>query len=200
MSLKTLEHIQNSLSTITGFQNPLSVAEFIVSSEQNSFLIKESADGADVMICLKPDLIEKISQMKLPKDFQLDLMPDLSIAIEELSHFNTYCSRALKEHEVSAIELEVQAEVDKFGLMLDWAYTKNEEHLREKIFSILFDDFKLGGWVPQSEYSRYEDAHLIARNFCRGLLDKDMNRAEFNKCMQDFFSLQGSEKLTPKVK
>src|SRR5690606_15861498 len=103
----------------------------------------------------------RLAHASLPHDFAFDRLPDLSVAIEELSHFNLYCHRALNDQPISALEMEVQGEVDKFALALQWLEEKNEGHFKDKLFEILFDQVALGSWVDQQERERYEDAHRI---------------------------------------
>jgi hypothetical protein len=134
----------------------------------------------------------------LPQDFDLSEINDLSVVIEELSHFNMYCLRALEKRPVSALELEVQAEIDKFGIFLEWLHQKNEEHLRESVFNQLFGNFKLGSWIPRNEKYRYQEAHQIAKNFCKGVLRNKLSHDEFKAQCRSFFFQPASSKLSPK--
>jgi hypothetical protein len=197
--LEFVHQIQKSLETLNGFSNPHSVEDFIIASDKkNALIVHEQNEEADIAVCLQKKILDKLSQTKLPRDFQLELFPDLSIVIEELSHFNTYCLKAMHLQEVSELELEVQAEVDKFGLALGWLEQRNEQELREKVYDILFKEIHLGDWVENAEADRYQEAHLIAKNFCRKILEADLSAGAAQEKFQEFFLLPRSEKLTSK--
>lgn len=176
----------------------MQVDDFVVTADRNELLIREDTGDLELRICLKDDLLQKLDSLELPHDFRLQTVGDLSIAIEELSHFNTVCLRAIENRKISALELEVQAEVDKFGIFIDWLHQRNENHLKENIFNALFENFQLGHWVAPTEAARYEDAHRIAKNFCRGLLRDDLNHSDFRAKLREFFTEPASSKLSSK--
>ncbi|MBN8554273.1 MAG: hypothetical protein J0L93_02415 [Deltaproteobacteria bacterium] len=197
-NLDFVTQIQSGLETLNGISNPHAAEDFIIASEKrNALLISEIDREADVAICLQKEILQKFSETKLPTDFNLEVFPELSIVIEELSHFNTYCIKATQDESVSALELEVQAEVDKFGLALGWLEQRNEFELREKVYDLLFKEVQIGSWVKDSELARYAEAHLIAKNFCKQILQSGSTVGVQEK-FQKFFALPLSDKLTSK--
>lgn len=194
-NLKTILQIHDHLQQLNGFENPHRIEDFIRESERNELLIRENQEDIELRICLKNDLLKKFGNLELPEDFHLSGLQDFGVLIEELSHFNTYCHRALEEREISALELEVQGEVDKFGLMLEWLHQKNESHLKDIVFDQLFGNFKIGSWVSDSEVYRYQDAHQIAKNFCRGLLNSEFKQTTLRNKLREFFLKPASKKL-----
>ena len=198
-SWNLLKQIQAHWEELNGFQNEHFCQDYVQeSTERNALLVKEVGGEAELLLCIKKDLLDRLSSAELPKDFHLNLLPDLSVVVEELSHFNTFCDRAIKDQEISQLELEVQGEVDKFGVALQWLDQRNEAHLQDEIFRILFDDLRLGGWVSEAEKARYEEAHHIARNFCRQVMDQDLSPKERQKEFRDFFIRPTAEKISIK--
>jgi len=165
---------------------------------ENQILIKEGCDEAEVAILINRDLLNRIRYSTFPRDFTITRLPDLSIVIEEISHFNTYCHKAKIEETVSGLELEVQGEVDKFALSLEYLNERNEENLKHEAFEALFGSYKVAPWVPKEEVRRYEEAHAIARNFCRRLLQGNLKLEERRQEFRDFFNLSTAEKLSLK--
>ena len=179
------------------------MCDFVVPSKQkNAFVVKEAGEGleqeAEVLVCLQEEVLARLANKKFPEDFSLELLPDLSVVIEELSHFNTFCQKAVLDRGISSLELEVQAEVDKFGIALDWLEKRNEAHLRDQVFDTLLGECVLGDWVEPQHESRYRDAHEIARNFCRRVLEKNLQGADLHQELQKFFNLSKDHKLSSK--
>jgi len=199
-SLKILSQIDQRIQNVNGFENEFSFEDFLFVSDenQNALVVKEDQGEASVLLCLQEKIIKRIENKIVPWDFKPELLPDLSIAIEELSHFNTYCKRAAEDREISPLELEVQAEVDKFALALEWLDELNQEKLQDEIFEILFGQCQVGAWVSGSKADRYVDAHRIARNFCRTILQQQLDSHERREKFRDFFSASPADKLSPK--
>lgn len=204
MSFKGLRQVHSDLQRLNGIENPFAVEDFVVASNRNQLLIRENRGSeslepeVELRICLHSELLEKTEGLDLPRDFDLNQLNDLSVVIEELSHFNTYCLRALEQRDITALELEVQGEVDKFGIMVDWLYRRNENHLKTVVFDQLFGDYRLGDWVTEKEIERYRDAHQIAKNFCRSLLKDDLSQNELRSRFREFFAKSADSKLSSK--
>ena len=197
--MKFLKQVQESLESLNGYRMPYAVQDFLVPSKNtDQLLIKESSDEAEVLICLQETRLEKLSKFHFPNDFHLDLLPDLGVVIEELSHFNTYCLSALQNREISSLELEVQGEIDRFGVALDFLHQKNESDLREQVFDLLFSDLQTGAWVKPEDEERYRDAHRLAKNFCRSILERRLEYPQMQQEFRGFFLDSPSRKLAPK--
>jgi len=194
-----LNQIQFSLRDLHNVNNTPSFEEYLVPSQnRNALVVHENGEEAEAVIFLKSELLERFAGASFPEDFKIDLLPDLSIVIEELSHFNTFCQRAFEDRPISALELEVQGEVDKFAVALEWLELRNEEVLQGEIFDCLFGAYKIGDWIPEENRSRYEDAHEIARSFCRSLLHRDLDFNSKRRSFRNFFHKAPSEKLSIK--
>jgi len=195
--MKALKQIHQSLQDLNGIETSLSIMDFVKPTKGlNKVIFQEENEVAEIAVCLNEKLLSRVEDTNLPEDFSLEKLPDLSVVVEELSHFNTYCEKALKDQPVSELELEVQAEVDKFGLALEWLSKRNEDHLKEQVFELLFKEITLGEWVLPDKRALYEDAHLIARNFCRKLMHEDLNHSERRDKFRKFFSKSQSEKFS----
>jgi hypothetical protein len=193
-----LNQIQTQLKTVTSFEHDLLINDFLAPSDaENSLVIRESEEGPEVMVCISEGLLKKFENALMPRDFSQASLPDLSIVIEELSHFNTFCDRIKDDQKISQLELEVQGEVDKFALALEWLEQRNEAHLQDSVFEQIFGSFRVGDWVSQSQRERYLEAHHIARQFCRSVMDQGLTDKHRRAAFQDFFHLPRERKLNP---
>lgn len=191
----SIKEIEDLLCEITGSSHGISSIDFLVPTEsQNAFLVHELNGEADLAVCLKNDVLNQLNERKTHGEFKIEDLSLLSIVVEELSHFNYYCEKALRNLSISPLELEVQAEVDKFAFALNCLEQKNEDQFRDEIFSIMFDEFKLGEWVKEEEKGRYEAAHHIARSFCRKMLSETASRKSDRDWFRAFYRLDSSQK------
>jgi hypothetical protein len=197
--MKPLIQIHKDLQKLNGVNHIFSVMDFVKETDgKNTCIFKENKDDTEALICLNKELLERVNALQLPNDFSFNNVSDVSIVIEELSHFITYCHKAEKDDPISQLELEVQAEVDKFALILSWLSQKNEEDKKHDLFDRLFGDLNLGDWVPLDSQDRYKEAHEIARSFCRSILNNKLNYKDRRKVFQKFFLTPASEKLSVK--
>ena len=86
--------------------------------------------------------------------------------IEGISHFMLLVERARREEPVTLLELEVQAEIDKFVS----ARLHCPEHA-PAIRRALFLDVSLQPGLTPEERSRYREAGRLARAWCDHLTD-----------------------------
>jgi hypothetical protein len=183
-----IDQIDRRLKEINGTSHDFSSLDFIVPTEEKNLLVVSETDkDSELAVCLRKDLLDRLKSSKLPEDFDLELLPDLSIVIEELSHFNFYCESALFNRKLSSLDLEIQAEVDKFAVSLNCLEAQNEFDLRHALFDSLFDDLKMGDWVSEDEKTRYEQAHSVARAFCRQVLEASSSYEKAEEQFKIFF-------------
>jgi hypothetical protein len=88
---------------------------------------------------------------------------DFCLAVEGVSHFIYVALCAAGERHVSALELELQAEVDKFACCLLLQPTSND--LRRR----LFHDVRFAGDLDAAEHDRYRTANGQADRYARVL-------------------------------
>jgi len=195
-SFEGVQRIDEKLKQLTGTKNSLQLLDFLITTQkQNALLVTEDRGEASVAVCLTGELVERLKDQLYPRDFSIDSLSDLSVAVEELSHFNYYCDRAMRNLELTGFELELQAEVDKFIFALDCLHQRNEEDLRDRLFEVMFGSLKLGDWVSPEEEERYQRAHEVARSFCRKLLDQNPDAGGAIRHAQSFYQSSLEEKI-----
>lgn len=198
MKQSSIEQIHESLKRLNGIEHSFSPEDFLIPTEaQNALLISQSSSDADLAICLENRILKVLQEKQFPRDFDLSLLPDLSVAVEELSHFNFFCVHASHERSLSLLEMEVQGEVDKFAFALDCLEQQNALNFKHALFEQCFESFQLGPWVAADEVERYRQAHQIARAFCRRLLKSFEHREQL---LKEFFRLPTQDKLSHESK
>jgi hypothetical protein len=194
--LNFLNQIQAELKKLNGSHHDFRVIDFLVPTEnQNALIVNQEGENVDLAICLSASLLKKFQEKTYPTDFKIENFADLSVIVEELSHFNLFCENALRNQEVSALELELQAEVDKFGFALECIHAQQEKILEDVVFEVLFDELKLGAWVKEEDRGRYIQAHETARAFCRKIMKKDNDMSSRRDLFRKFFHLPLNKKI-----
>ena len=124
-------------------------------------LVRETADSLDLSLYLDADDLAAAEGGEPPG---LDGLMRLA---EGVSHFVLLTWRAQRDLPVSLLELELQAEVDKFliGLISD---VSDAEGLIER----LFVRTRLREDLSDEDSRRYRDASSLAHTYCRSLPDR----------------------------
>jgi hypothetical protein len=142
-------------------------------------LVHEGANGLELGLYLDEKLLSEMAHHDLENAANENLNSFCEVA-EGVSHF-MYLSRAAQlDRHVSLLELEAQAEVDKFALIswLEWG-TKKGHQLMEKLFHKVRFHTHLSG----EERHRYVEANRLAKVYCSRILPKALSGS-----FESFFS------------
>ena len=112
-------------------------------------------------------------------------MPEPPIArVRGVSHFHYYVWNADRARDVSLLDLELQAEVDKYAAALRLILAQREGRFPRELFRQLFDAADFLPDLTPVERERYGEAHHFAARFCRRLEERFMcgRRARPDAC------------------
>jgi hypothetical protein len=127
-------------------------------------LVRESPEGLDVAVYVAAAALERLRPLSGPSEAIDDAFPAFCLATEGVSHFMMLFERARRQEPVSMLELEAQAEVDKFIFAaLHHPERTTEWHTR------LFRDSCLAQGLCAAERARYTEAARLASAFCEQL-------------------------------
>ena len=163
--------IQQHLEAIYGIRCQLRVTDCLLDEQQaralggtmrarEELLVREDPAGVEVGLFLAPELLHTAADLG-----------SFCEAAEGVSHF-LYLNRAASlDRHVSLLELEAQAEVDKFAICALGAWSDDGEGLKAKgMFQRLFDGTALREQLSEQERWRYREASRLARGYCKRLL------------------------------
>lgn len=124
-------------------------------------------EGVDVWLSLYLDseVYSRFSQHGANDHMCKNQAVDFCLAAEGVSHFMYLCWNANFEREVTKLELELQAEVDKYLLLLDYVAEESRAHLHPW----LFECWQFDKGLNEEEQNRYEIANQYASRYCLGL-------------------------------
>lgn len=110
-------------------------------------------------------------------------------AVEGVSHFTLLAWRAEHDRGVSQLELEVQADVDKFVLaLLQRALHRSPGEVHRSaglLHRALFDRVKFHDTVDSTRGRRYRDAHRLAARYTQSLQRRHLRHGRIPRMLEE---------------
>jgi hypothetical protein len=211
-----LRGLQTLLGRLYDVELPYDVYDFLITDRRSVgaatndgraldevLLLAETTDGASagVALYLDPELLKRLEAADPHDALTEHNLADYCTALEGVSHF-VYSTWGL-QHDlpVSLLELETQAEVDKYAVtvfllagQLGGGFYPAHVHAR------LFDRVRFDARLEPDQYERYRTAHALAARYCRRLERRFVNRGTpkieaMVRELRSFFRLRHSAKL-----
>ena len=141
----------------------------LILDTEESVLLREDKDGLALSVFLDNAMLSRLQNANPLQELQVHQLNDLWTVLEGISHFNYIAWRARKNRSVSLLELEMQAEVDKFVSTFFLALTQEDSELAVKLHGWLFDKVRFNPRLSRDQRERYNTANSYAARFCHGL-------------------------------
>jgi hypothetical protein len=185
-----LDSILRQLDRVYELDLQVDIRDFLVSGEtcrrlgaepnRGSILVKQDGAAGDELqigVYLREEDLHRLSEVDLaaapmaPASFEL-----LLLAIEEVSHFAYLAFSASRGKRVTELELELQAEVDKFVTFSLLHASRNQGRVPRNLLERMFSDFTLGPELDSDQRERYEAASSLASRYCSHVLSPTLER------------------------
>jgi len=210
-----IERIQSQLESIYGLELPERAYDFLINlgDVQNYMPVqaidkmpkelllvrKPEDDTVEVALYLADDLIRNLSQNDPFEMITNDNLNDFCIMIEGVSHFVYYLWKAQRNLPITQLELELQAEIDKFLMLYFFLRSDLNPQVSDTLFDALFEDFKLFENLSEEAKARYLTATQLASRYCYNL----KNRMQKSSCdmkaivaeVRQFYSFAQEDKI-----
>lgn len=169
----------------------------MLANSGETLLLCEEENGLSLSLFLEQGILARLETTDPTKELQTDLLDDLCKVIEGLSHFNYVVWRASRDRSMSLLELELQAEVDKYVSTMQLAMDQQDSELLNGLHSRLFDDIQFHEDLDAEQAERYRAANEYAARFCRGLRHRMLHGDDGALPeLRQFFRLPFSEKIS----
>jgi hypothetical protein len=175
--------VQAHLEAIYGITCAARAEGFVVDTEaavllgatgraDEELLVLEGDGELELALYLAPALLSRLRPYESgPVDSMLELELDGFCQLAEgVSHFVYVAHTAVHGRTVSLLELEAQAEVDKFALCLLHRWGEGVGAWAEELRGRLFDRVSYRERLSEAERWRYQEANRLSRNFCSRLM------------------------------
>lgn len=141
----------------------------MLSETSETLLMAEDEEGLALSLFLDGDLLSRLESADPLSRLRADLLDDLWKVLEGLSHFNCVVWRASQDRSVSLLELELQAEIDKFVGTTLLALGQGRTEMLDHLHGWLFDDVSFHAELDDEQLARYRAANEYAARFCHAL-------------------------------
>jgi hypothetical protein len=163
-------------------------------------LIAETADGVALGLYVDATVLERLARRCPLQALDDANLQDYCTALEGVSHFHYVSFSAGCERGVSLLELELQAEVDKYATALSLLLAQRGGRFPADLFHRLFEGGQLLPHLSSSERARYTEAHRFAARFCRRLEERFLRRRQARPAalvaeLRSFYRLGAHAKL-----
>jgi hypothetical protein len=209
-----LRDLQTLLGRLYDVDMPYDVYDFLVTDRRTvaaaanerraldeELLLAETADGAGVALYLDPEVLRRLEAADPHHALTENNLADYCTALEGVSHF-VYSTWGLeRDMPVSLLELETQAEVDKYAITVFLlARQQGGESYPAQVHPRLFDRVSFDARLEPEQYERYRTAHRCAAHYCRRLERRFVNRGiarieAMVRELRSFYRLRHAAKL-----
>jgi hypothetical protein len=141
-------------------------------------LVAEDGEGIELSLYVDRSVLERLRADCPLRSLSEANLADYCTALEGVSHFHYLVWSAGLERPVSLLELELQAEVDKYASALRLMLEQRAGRFPGDLFERLFDRTAFLPSLSDTERSRYEEAHRFAARFCGRLEQRFLRRRQ----------------------
>ena len=208
----TISFFQEELEAIYGVQAPR-VVDFLVDREcaraaagepraPEALLVREADGALELGLFLDDDVVSAADSAD-PHDPRPLLavpssLPHLVCAAEGVSHFVYLTTRAAAGRPVSLLELEVQAEVDKFALLVLHLWRRGLRRLSPALRRRLFERVRYHAHLGAEELERYREANRLGGGYARWLEEEFVEVADIEGLLRELrrtYRRSGGDKI-----
>jgi hypothetical protein len=134
-------------------------------------LVAQSADGSEVSLSLylDPALLERLATADPLVELHGGNLGDWWTALEGVSHFLYLAWNAGHDKPVSLLELEMQAEVDKYVASYWLMRRQYPGHFPAELRRVLFERARIDPRLAAGRRALYGEANRYAARFCQRL-------------------------------
>ncbi|MCI0517214.1 MAG: hypothetical protein L0Y45_05195 [Woeseiaceae bacterium] len=144
----------------------------LVPNCEESVLVSESGGSLDLCLYLDQQLLDRLDGENPLEQLNAPRLKDVWTVLEGVSHFNYLVWNARQDRKVTLMELEMQAEVDKFISTWLLAQAQQECDFAHLLHRWLFDDISFNPALDDAQRQRYATANHYAGRYCHGLLKR----------------------------
>ena len=176
--------IQRCLESCYGLSPGADVQAFILHEESartpwlapgmrrppEQLLLLEEPDGLALALYIDAEVLAVFANSDPFARLEQVHLQSFLLVVEGVSHFRYVLDRAIQNREFNLLELELQAEVDKYLLvrrLLEWQWRTRMSSLG--LSERLFGHVQFAGDLPEHEQERYVAAHRWAARYCEQL-------------------------------
>jgi hypothetical protein len=139
------------------------------SSSDEELIVAQESDAVGVSLYLDPALLERLQKSSPLVRLNESNVADYWTALEGVSHFLYFAWNAGHDKPVTLLELELQAEIDKYVASYLLLKRQFPERFPAELLHILFERTRIDSRLARGRENLYRAATRHAEKFCRRL-------------------------------
>jgi hypothetical protein len=132
-------------------------------------LMVQDEHGVRIGLFIEREVLERLQQRDPLRQLDENNLHDYCTALEGVSHFHYLVWSLARGRNVSLLELELQAEVDKYAIALALLTQQHAGRFPDSLHARLFDAVSFLPQLDEISRHRYEAANRHAARYCRSL-------------------------------
>jgi hypothetical protein len=175
--------VQEHLESIYGICCPHRIHEYLIDEKaarllggtcrsDEELLVQQEGDELWLGLYLAPELLQRFGELSpaaVAQGLEKNLGTYCQVA-EGISHFLYVAHTANEGRRVSLLELETQAEIDKFASCLLHRWNDRSADWARELHRRLFDSITFHSQLSDVETRRYAEANRLSRAYCSRLI------------------------------
>jgi hypothetical protein len=210
-----LQHLQRQLTRIYDVACAYDVYDFLVTDRrelgnvpqfkvrrecEEQLLVGADAEGLRLALYIDAAVLGRLAANNPFRRLSASNLADYWTALEGVSHFLYVAWCAARDRHVSQLELETQAEVDKYVATLFLLGEQTAGRFPVQLHQWLFERTVFDASLDASELDRYRAANAYAARYCRRLEERFLKRRSpalesFMREIRCFYRLGTASKL-----
>ncbi len=166
----------------------------IASGVEETVLVAADEDGVRLSVFLDEALLRRVAADDPLANLKPSTLADLATVIEGISHFHYLAYSAGRDRSVTMLELELQAEVDKFVAVSLLALEQDDAALARCLHACLFDGVRYQPSLSPAQRDRYTTANDYAARFCHRIGQRLAAGADLQE-LRRFYRFSQPEKI-----
>ncbi len=208
-----LRELQQFLGELYAISPPADVRDYLITDRRllaalegqvardapEKLLLRESDGTLEVSLFLDAELLERLAGSDPFSRLGPENLADFCLAVEGISHFNYVVWNAVADRRFTQLELEMQAEVDKYLGARVLVNQPSQTAPDISLYDLLFARPRFADSLSAEERARYEHACRYASWYCRSLEQRyaaGMPAPEMMQELRQFFRLPQPAKIS----
>lgn len=166
--------VQRRLESLYRLPAEAPVTDFLIHPEEAAHLpgagsrtlVSQDGDEVSLAVVLEKSVGEHLERSDPREKLDGANLGAFSTLTEEVSHFLYLMHRARASRSATQLELELQAEVDKYLTAAFFLSLQNEGALSTRLRHLLFRSYRLKGGLSPESAERYRVASSLADRYC----------------------------------
>lgn len=195
-----LESILSHIDRIYGLELDVDIRDFLITEDlcarfgadprHSKVLVRqdEVREELELGVYIDEEKLGRLREIDLSSSMTSESFDSLVTAIEEVSHFAYLLFSAGRKRAVTELELELQAEVDKFVTATMLLASRNRGRVPKNLLDRLFGDFEIRSDLDARKRERYEAATSLASRYCSYFVQAALSRDRFQRVLPELRS------------